>query len=359
MNPTRPLALAEENRADVQGAVPALGYETVFSSREFAEAWSQASAGRERPLAIPVVGSGPPRTMYGVQTCYRLGLRSVSLGPQGFYASPGWEGELDTSTLRAILSGLKGARTVSVVWNVRFDQEPLAAGLASLGLRSRRSSAHVLDLRPGYDKLLAGFSATTRNHIRKAQRRGVRVRAGTGPEDLRAYYEIHRRLVDYKGGYHFLFPLEFLLRLLPMTGIAEFLIAEHEGRMIAGGLFLRDGCSVFYLHSAYERDHSNLFPACAVLDEAIRRACAGGAAFFNFGGSGGIASLERFKSSWGARVEQNWTFRWRNPLWGPIVGLTGALSRLKAAVRSHTPRPPGRPVEEQDAASGPEAGGED
>lgn len=70
--------------------------ETLFSTRDFVEAWSRSSGYRFRPIAIPVSGSGPPRVMYGVETSDRYGLRSISLGPSGLYASPGWEGQIRT-----------------------------------------------------------------------------------------------------------------------------------------------------------------------------------------------------------------------------------------------------------------------
>ena len=48
--------------------------------------------------------------------------------------------------------------------------------------------------------------------------------------------------------------------------------------------------------------------------------------FVDFGGSAGIASLEQFKSSWGARPEMNWVFEWKNPLWASLSALKSRLS---------------------------------
>jgi lipid II:glycine glycyltransferase (peptidoglycan interpeptide bridge formation enzyme) len=253
--------------------------------------------------------------MYAVETPVAFGLRNIELAPWGFYASPGWAGRLEQSTLKRIMNQLTGLRTRHLFWNVRFDQEPLAAGLAALGLKAERSSTHVLRLHRDHEQVFAGYNATMRNQVRQARRRGVQVRAAHSLEDLRAYYQIHLRLVEQKGGYSFLFPVELLQALLQAPDTARFLVAEYEERIVAGGFFLRDGCSVFYLHGASDREYSHAFPTCAVIDEAIRWACEGGVASFNFGGSGGIASLEKFKSFWGARSELNWHFHWVNPFW--------------------------------------------
>ena len=72
---------------------------TLFSTKDFIEAWSRSLGSKYSPLAIPVTGSETPRKMYALQTSDRYGSRYVSLGPVGLYASPGWNGQLDRSTL--------------------------------------------------------------------------------------------------------------------------------------------------------------------------------------------------------------------------------------------------------------------
>ncbi|MCM3902716.1 MAG: GNAT family N-acetyltransferase [Pyrinomonadaceae bacterium] len=180
-----------------------------------------------------------------------------------------------------------------------------------------------------YEEIFSGYSASLRNHVRKARRLGVTVRGTDSLEDFEAYYKVHLQRVEQKGGYSFVFPLEFLSELIKIHRTARFLVAESEGRIVAGGLFLRDGCSVFYLHGALDEQFSHLYPSCAIFDDAIRWASEKGAAFFNFGGSGTITSLEKFKSSWGARPELNWRFEWKNPLWTHLSRLKGALLRGK------------------------------
>lgn len=143
-------------------------------------------------------------------------------------------------------------------------------------------------------------------------------------EDVRAYYGVHMNLVQReqeKDGYGFIYPIELLLELMKIPGGGRLLLAEFEGKVIGGTMFLRDGCSVFYFHGASDRDYSDLFPSCAVFDEAIRWACESGAKFVNLTDSGGIASLEKFKASWGACRELNWRFAWKNPLWGRLARL--------------------------------------
>jgi hypothetical protein len=265
--------------------------------------------------------------MYMIQTPERYGSRSVPTAHEDFGLSPGWEGALERSTLEGILAILMGYRTRKFAWTVRFDHEPLASGLISFGLKFEPYPTRVLRLDGDHERIFAGYSATARNHVRKARRRGVAVRTTTDPEDIQRYYQIYRQLAERKG-WRLPLPLELSLELMKLPMESRFLVAEYEHQIIAGGYFLRDGCSVYYLHAANDSAHANLFPSAPVFDEAIRWGCETGARFFNFGGSGQRDSLENFKASWGAGREFNWCFAWTNPLWARLGHLHDTVRRV-------------------------------
>jgi len=185
-------------------------------------------------------------------------------------------------------------------------------------------TTQVLYLSRDYDRVFAGYNASIRNQVRKARSRGVVVRDAVDEDTVRAYYKVHTELAEQKGSYPFVYPLSLFLDLvrLPYT---QLLVAEHDGRVVGGGLFFKEESSVLYWHGTTDRAYSSYFPSRLVFDEAIRRACESGARFLNFGGSAGIASLEKFKASWGAKTERNWNFGWKNPFWA-------VLARLKSSV---------------------------
>ena len=293
------------------------GHATIFSSREFVNAWCDAFGDCE-PLGVQVNGSGPSRTMYLVKTPLNYGSCRIS-GPRAhdLWASPGWSGELTRSTVDGILRQLRGTRTRSLHWQVRFDHEPLTAMLKSLGLVGRPVQIHVLALDREYDALLAGYSATTRNHIRKAARRGIVVRSSDAAPDILAYHSLYSKHAQDKH-WRFEYPARLTMELVKRREEACFKVVEWNGSIVGGALFLRDGNSVYYLHGIGDRDHNQLYPASAALDAGIQWACEIGAEFFNFGNSGIESvnnSLAAFKASWGATVAQNWLFDWDNPLW--------------------------------------------
>jgi len=300
---------------------------SVFSTGEFVQACARALGPKYRPVAIPVTGSGAPRTLYAMEKAGPLGLRSFSLGPCGLYASPAWDGRLERSTLEGIVARLKGVWIRKFGWKVLFDQAELAAGLADLCLEMQRESTQVLRLDPDYDRVFAGYNATIRNQVRKARRKGVTVREAFDPATVEAYYQVHTRLAGQKGDYDVVYPLELFLEFARMRGVVRLLVAECGGRVAAGGLFFHANGSLLYWHGAADRDYSDYFPSRLVFDEAIRWGCENGAEFLNFGGSAGIDSLERFKSYWGARQELNWVFGWKNPFWRELAGLKSWIAR--------------------------------
>lgn len=280
------------------------------------------------PITIPVTGSGAPRTMHIVGKRGRFGLTDLSSGSSDdFSLSPGWAGELEPSTVASILKSMRTIRTRSIKWVVRFDQEPLARALQSHGLSHRRMPVHILPLGQDHEAVFALHNATVRNHIRKAERRGVKIREASGDSDLKSYQQIYRKLAD-ENGWRFIYPARLTSELTALNGDSRFLVAEHEGNIIGGALFLRDSNSVYYMHGATDRTMSHLFPSSALLNGGIKWACEIGADFFNFGNSGKNESLARFKASWGAEKKEDWVFDWDRPLLKGASSIKGRAKRL-------------------------------
>ena len=90
-------------------------HSTIFSSAEFVRCWCSAIGDCE-PVALQVLGSGPPRTMYMIRTPLTFARYQVS-GPRAhdLWTSPGWIGELKAGEMIAdMLRQIKGLRVESV-----------------------------------------------------------------------------------------------------------------------------------------------------------------------------------------------------------------------------------------------------
>ena len=253
-------------------------------------------------------------TVFGVETVYSYGRRSVDLAPFGLYAHPSGGGDLE-SAVRDIISQLKTYSTTTFQWSVRFDHPALAQALVRRGLSFSRPVTHVLSLARDYERTLAKFNSTTRNLVRRVTRGEVLVRCTRDANEVRAYYEVHTKLASEKGNYRFLYSKAMFDELVKLDKDVVFVVAEVQNKVAAGAWFFRDGDTFLYWHAAMDRKYSRHFPSYAILDYAIRMAHEEGRKTLNLGGSIGIASLEAFKSKWGAEPQCCWCFSWQNPLW--------------------------------------------
>ena len=169
-----------------------------------------------------------------------------------------------------------------------------------------------LDLRKGEAGLLAEMHPKTRYNIGLAARRGVSVRRGAAT-DLSLFYralsEAARR-DDFR-----LEDLEFfraLLEELVPGGLAQLLIAEHEGDALGALLLTTCGARATYLYGATTDAKRTLMGGYALQWGAIQAALTAGCSVYDFYGyepfglpDHQYASFSEFKRKFGGYVERN------------------------------------------------------
>jgi CelD/BcsL family acetyltransferase involved in cellulose biosynthesis len=131
---------------------------------------------------------------------------------------------------------------------------------------------HGTDLDRDEDELFAGLRPGARQHVRSARRRGVSVRFGTELEDIRAFYDLHRRTRKRK--YHLLAqPLSFFENMwksfAPIDGIAVGL-AIHDDDVIAASLYLMWRGVMYYKFGASNAERLGLRPNEMLAWESMR-----------------------------------------------------------------------------------------
>lgn len=155
----------------------------------------------------------------------------------------------------------------------------------------------VSDLRVGEEALLAAMKPKTRYNLRLAERHGVRVRAA-GPEDLGTFYRLYaataaRAGFGIRGRAYYMDVWSTLLAL----GWATLLLAEQEGRPIAGVLPVAYGRTAWYLYGASaDEGRASMAPYLAQwasLCWATERGCT------RYDWWGGPAALDERDPLWG------------------------------------------------------------
>ncbi len=173
-------------------------------------------------------------------------------------------------------------------------------------LRHEVAILHTLRLAADPESVFRTFKRTqVQQPIGRAERQGVVVRRAESFADLRLYYELHTQTRRRLGTP--VQPLRFFRLLwerILSTGLGFAQLAFHEGRAIAGAVFLAWNGTVVYKYSASDSAFWRLRPNNLVLWSAIRWGCTNGFRVFDFGRTDfDNPGLRDFKDGWGTRAE--------------------------------------------------------
>ncbi len=202
----------------------------------------------------------------------------------------------------------------------------LAARLTATGFRPGAQRVQPLstieiDLRPDLEAILGCMKPKWRYNIRLAERKGVSVRSGT-----RADLPVIQRLLDVTGkrdgfGVHHQDYYAIATELFEPPGVLNWLVAEHEGEMLAAIAVFAFGRSAWYMWGASGEQGRNLMPNHALQWAAIRWAKERGCWLYDLWGipdevgadpaayaepeswgEGGLWGVYRFKQGFGGHV---------------------------------------------------------
>jgi FemAB-related protein (PEP-CTERM system-associated) len=185
--------------------------------------------------------------------------------------------------------------------------------------------------------------------IKKSQKLGVQVRIAQQRDDVAHYYRLHLQTRCKKHGMPAQ-PQRYFFKLwdtFAERGTMQLLLAEYEGRVIAGMILLASGTTIRYAYGASDERYLSLAPNDLLMWTSIKLGCTLGYQTFDMGRTAcENEGLMEFKRRWGAikeplpyyyyphmaglasTSETSWKFRiltsgWKRlPLWlaGPLGG---------------------------------------
>jgi len=167
----------------------------------------------------------------------------------------------------------------------------------------------LIDLRPDQDQLLANMKQKTRYNIRLAQKRGVKIRAGS-TDDLDLLFRMYAE-TSVRDGFT-IRNADYYLSLWGTfinTGLAEPLLAEVNGKPIAGVIIFHFGDRAWYMYGMSSETHREKMPNYLLQWEAMVRAKSAGCSVYDLWGApdefvetDGMWGVYRFKAGLGAEV---------------------------------------------------------
>jgi FemAB-related protein (PEP-CTERM system-associated) len=180
------------------------------------------------------------------------------------------------------------------------------------------------DISPGVDAVWGSFPTKIRNHVRKAEKSGLRIAIG-GAEFLAEFYPIFAtNMRDLGSPVHH---RAFFEHIFDQFGTQVRLMVVRDGDRAVGGLvclLFRDTATVFWSSSLREYFHK--CPNNLLYWEAIQYAYARGCRWFDFGRSSIGSGTYDFKRQWGAQPVQ---------IYWQIVSATG---ETRAPLSSNNPK---------------------
>ncbi len=161
---------------------------------------------------------------------------------------------------------------------------------------------HIVPVAASAEETAKGFHSSARRAIRKAEKEGLTVREAKGLDDMREFY----RLTVLTRKKHGLLPqpwrfFENIRRHMIETGAGHLLLAEFEGRPIAGDLLLRFRDQMVYKFNASDPRFLQLRPNNILLWQAVQLSAALGCRSLDLGRCDlDNEGLRRFKLLWGS-----------------------------------------------------------
>lgn len=205
---------------------------------------------------------------------------------------------LDTTMMGSIL------RCLNRTWwlhTLIMSASPRGGMVGWESFQSNCFTSHVLDLAMGYSSIWESkFDAKQRNSIRKAQRSGLGIRKDNSDSAIASFYEMYLKSCQRWGQVQ-LEPRIFYDSLVRDTKIVDLWMASKDRKDIAGVIVAHnERDTAYYLANASDETYWHYCPNNLLLASVIEDACERSLSQFDFLPSGRIASVEKFKESFGA-----------------------------------------------------------
>ncbi len=170
---------------------------------------------------------------------------------------------------------------------------------------------HIIDLNGNNDELFASFGSTTKRNIRKAINENVKVYQSQSLESVKDFYKLNSLTRQRHGlppqPYSF---FRNLYNVILKNNSGIIFLAEFDGKIIAGAVYLHFGKKALYKYGASDLNYQKVRANNLVMWEAIKWYNGKGYSEFSFGKTEPEnEGLRRFKNGWGVRELESHTYR--------------------------------------------------
>lgn len=284
-------------------------------------AWMRVIEKLSRAVKLPFgIFDGPD--LIGVLPLFR-----ARRGPLTVLASPlggvGYGGPLVTSSYhRVVIEHLDGILKRFGAGYIEFRSldGPVPAALTDSHYTVQEFQTYVVPLSQGAEKLWSNLKGECRTAVRKARKNNVEILEATDKGFVDIYCEMSRDTYSKSNRSPPLSPQDYSTvwdALRPYDRI-KVLLAKHEGRGVAGGIFLRFGSKVYYWDGAAFRAYYSLCPNNLLHWTLIEWGASNGLTEYDMMGAN-IPSIASFKKSFGSEL-RTYTYAYKDANWQAYLG---------------------------------------
>lgn len=213
------------------------------------------------------------------------------------------ESEISTDDYKCLLDNIIGGRHLILNLTLPPFLDISSLSKSAIKIKDEWDYTHILNLEGKDFEYIWNddFSKSRRRNIHKAYRSNIVIRNGTSLDDFRAYYKLYAES-SRKWGYESP-PHPFnLYKNFHKYGSphVELSLAIKDHKTIGGLIVFYYAMTVFCWGNTYLEDYGTFNPVSKLINNSIKQACQEGYKYFNFGASGKLKGVRRFKESFGA-----------------------------------------------------------
>jgi hypothetical protein len=265
----------------------------AFSNWDFIETLSKATGYKNVSVTIEADG--------GKYIIPLLERKALGIYPIAFSLPFGLYGGIDVSKAELYIEFMKHIKKFlgsAIVLQNPFDSVLSRINLSSLS----RAYTHIVEFGNATyeDVFKIFFDSKLRNQIRKGEKSNLTIREGNNEDIIKAFYELYVLTNKRWGKKHLKYSIDFFMAFAGKPYF-EIKLSMFGRKAISAIILLKLSGQYLYWFGALNKDYGEYCPNHLLLSRTIREAIEARAEFFNFGASGKLIDVKKFKESFGAK----------------------------------------------------------
>jgi hypothetical protein len=227
-------------------------------------------------------------------------LHSMPFGYGGFFS----ESSINSGDIKSLINEIIGCKNLIFNFTLPpFSDLPLDFRNSSIiELKDSWDNIHILPVDIDFEYIWNNkFKKKTRGAIRKAEKNNLYIRKGESLDDFRDFYDIYDKASKKWGYENPEHPFDLYKNMHRYgSNYINLYLAMKNDEPIAGFITLNFGKNIVPWASVFLNEYGTFNPTSLLYCHVIKSACNNGYKYVDFGESGVLSGIKRFKESFGA-----------------------------------------------------------